>query len=114
MSSQRRPSPQAIQLLSAFLLEARTWRCGYDLTKETGLTPGTLYPLLERFESQGLLESEWRPSEKEGRPPRHAYRLSRTGAGFAAEWTAAPGPESRSCNKLRPARGGCCMHLLSS
>ena len=105
MRLQRRPSPQAIKLLAALLAEVRSWRYGYDLSKETGLTPGTLYPLLERFEAQGVLESEWRPSELESRPPRHAYRLTRAGAAFAEEWTADPDPAPKSRNKLKPARG---------
>jgi PadR family transcriptional regulator, regulatory protein PadR len=102
MRSQRRPSPQSIRLLAALIGQARSWRYGYDLSKETQLTPGTLYPLLERLEGQGLLESEWRPSELDGRPPRHAYRLTRAGAAFAAEWTAEADPSPRG--KLRPAK----------
>jgi PadR family transcriptional regulator PadR len=105
MKPARRPSPQAVRLLSALLAEARSWRYGYDLTKETGLTPGTLYPLLERFAAQGVLESEWRPSELESRPPRHAYRLTRAGVSFAAEWTAHTAATPMSRNKLKPARG---------
>jgi DNA-binding PadR family transcriptional regulator len=88
MRSARKPSPQAIRLLAALVARAQAWRYGYDLTKETGLTAGTLYPLLQRFENQGLLESEWRPPGLDGRPPRHAYRLTRTGAAFALKWTA--------------------------
>ncbi len=38
----------------------RRWRYGYDLSKETGLKSGTLYPLLIRLSDQGLLEAEWR------------------------------------------------------
>jgi PadR family transcriptional regulator, regulatory protein PadR len=87
MRSTRRPSPQAVRLLAALVAKAQAWRYGYDLSKETGLTPGTLYPLLQRFETQGLLESEWRPPGLDGRPPRHAYRLTRTGAAFALKWT---------------------------
>jgi PadR family transcriptional regulator, regulatory protein PadR len=86
MATQRRPSPQAIRLLAALLSQARSWRYGYDISKETGLGAGTLYPLLDRLAKQGLLESEWRPSELEGRPPRHAYRLTKSGAAFAREW----------------------------
>ena len=105
MKTSRRPSPQAIRLLSALLADARTWRYGYDLTKQTGLAPGTLYPLLERFETQGALESEWRASELESRPPRHAYRLTRAGAAFAVEWTAEKKPAPKSSRKLKPAGG---------
>lgn len=89
-------------MLTTLLAEASSWRYGYDLSKETGLTPGTLYPLLERFEAQGLLDSEWRPSEHEGRPPRHAYRLTPAGAAFAGQWTAEENPKPRG--ELKPAQ----------
>jgi DNA-binding PadR family transcriptional regulator len=38
---------------------------------------GTLYPLLRRLESQGLLVSEWRIEDG---PPRRYYKLSPAGA----------------------------------
>ncbi len=102
MRSTRRPSPQAIRLLAALVAKAQAWRYGYDLSKETGLTPGTLYPLLARFETQGLLESEWREPALDGRPPRHAYRLTRAGAAFALKWTGEA--DSKISPNLRPAK----------
>lgn len=90
--SPRRPSPQAITLLAAFLSQAQAWRYGYELSKDTGLTAGTLYPLLDRLAKQGLLESQWRPSPLEGRPPRHAYRLTGAGIVFACAWAPEPKP----------------------
>jgi DNA-binding PadR family transcriptional regulator len=104
MRSTRRPSPQAVRLLSALVAKAQAWRYGYDLTKETGLTAGTLYPLLQRFETQGLLESEWRPPALDGRPPRHAYRLTRTGAAFALKWTTAAKPAVKTKLVMRPVK----------
>jgi DNA-binding PadR family transcriptional regulator len=104
MRSPRRPSPQAVRLLAALAARMQTWRYGYDLTKETGLTPGTLYPLLQRLEIQGLLESEWRPAELDGRPPRHAYRLTCTGAAFALKWIAEADPEPSPNLAVRPAK----------
>jgi DNA-binding PadR family transcriptional regulator len=61
--------------------------------KETGLKPGTLYPLLIRLNGQGLLEAEWRPSLQAGRPPRHAYRLTSQGLSLAGA-TARPAPRT--------------------
>lgn len=104
MRSTRRPSPQAVRLLAALVAKAQTWRYGYDLSKETGLTAGTLYPLLQRFETQGLLESEWRPPALDGRPPRHAYRLTRTGAMFALKWTIETNPKVNPKLVMRPAK----------
>ncbi|WP_184716905.1 PadR family transcriptional regulator [Caulobacter sp.] len=87
MKRTRRPSGPALRLLHALLAAPADWRYGYDLTRETGVGAGTLYPLLERWAGQGLLVSEWRASETPGRPPRHAYRLTGAGQAYAAEWT---------------------------
>lgn len=83
MMRQRRPSRQTISVLQALLSRPADWRYGYDLTKEIGLQSGTLYPVLMRLEEQGLLESEWRASDRPGTPARHAYRLTRAGLDFA-------------------------------
>jgi PadR family transcriptional regulator PadR len=53
----------------------RSWQYGYQLSKETGLTSGTIYPTLIRLSDQGVLESQWRS----GKRPRHAYRLTSHG-----------------------------------
>ena len=88
----RRPnlSRQTGIALASFLAQPREWRYGYDMTRETGLKSGTLYPLLMRLHDQGFLEAEWRPSAKAGRPPRHAYRLTASGIALAREMLPAP------------------------
>jgi PadR family transcriptional regulator, regulatory protein PadR len=78
-------SPQTRTVLSALFAQPQTWRYGYDLSKETGLKSGTLYPLLIRLADQGLLETEWREPLQPGKPPRHAYRLTAAGQALAAE-----------------------------
>ncbi len=77
-------SSQTRTLLATLANQPQAWRYGYDLTKETGLKSGTLYPLLIRLADQGLLETEWRAPLQPGRPARHAYRLTSTGAALAA------------------------------
>ena len=90
MARNRRPSKQMLMLLDALSARSQHWRHGYDLMKETGLSSGTLYPLLMRMADKGLIEAEWRKPAQPGRPARHAYRL--TGAGIAlAQATAGPG-----------------------
>ncbi|KQM38817.1 PadR family transcriptional regulator [Sphingomonas sp. Leaf10] len=74
-----------LTLLAALSTRTQQWRYGYDLMKETGLQSGTLYPLLMRMTDQGLVEAEWHPPERPGRPARHAYRLTATGAALAHE-----------------------------
>jgi DNA-binding PadR family transcriptional regulator len=81
MARKRQPSKQMRFLLDALSAQRQQWRHGYDLMKETGLSSGTLYPLLMRMTEQGLVEAEWREPSQPGRPARHAYRL--TAAGFA-------------------------------
>ena len=70
-------------LLGELLATPRAWRYGYDLSQTTGLKSGTLYPLLIRLSDLGLLESRWEEPEHEGRPPRHAYRLTSDGVALA-------------------------------
>ena len=78
-------SPQTRALLAVLLDRFRTWRHGYDLSRETGLKSGTLYPLLVRLSEQGLLESRWQDAERPGVPPRHFYRLTASGLALAQE-----------------------------
>jgi PadR family transcriptional regulator, regulatory protein PadR len=79
-------------LILAVLAELRSERYGYTLRKalaDQGLDidEGTLYPLLRRLESQGLLVSEWREEDKRNK---RFYRLSADGKlvlkQLAAEW----------------------------
>ncbi len=68
-------SGQTLKLLSAFEGSDTKWRYGYDLWKETGIAPGTIYPLLKRLEADRILESKWTETGK-GTPPRKMYRLA--------------------------------------
>lgn len=69
-------------LVVGVLAALRTERYGYTLRKalaDQGLEidEGTLYPLLRRLESQGLLVSAWREEDKRNK---RFYRLSEDGA----------------------------------
>jgi PadR family transcriptional regulator, regulatory protein PadR len=79
-------------LILAVLAQLRVEHYGYTLRKalaDEGLAieESTLYPLLRRLETQGLLTSEWREEEKRNK---RFYRLSREGeailALLLAEW----------------------------
>ncbi|GGN47883.1 DNA-binding PadR family transcriptional regulator [Actinoplanes campanulatus] len=76
-------SPQTLRLFGALMKDPSTWRYGYDLSRETGLASGTLYPILMRLTEQALLEAGWEPSDQPGRPPRHTYRLTGDGVALA-------------------------------
>ena len=79
----RRSSPQARQLLEALFADASRWRHGYDLSRETGLASGTLYPILARLEERGVLEARWEQR-------RHVYRLTGDGIRVARAELAEP------------------------
>jgi PadR family transcriptional regulator PadR len=69
-------------LILAVLAQLQEEHYGYTLRKALGdlglaIDEGTLYPLLRRLESQGLLMSEWREENKRNK---RFYRLSPLGA----------------------------------
>jgi PadR family transcriptional regulator PadR len=79
-------------LILAVLAQLRVEHYGYTLRKalaDQGLEieESTLYPLLRRLETQGLLTSEWREEEKRNK---RFYKLSEAGVGILtqllAEW----------------------------
>jgi PadR family transcriptional regulator, regulatory protein PadR len=68
-------------LVLAVLAELRAEQYGYTLRKALAerrleIDENTLYPLLRRLESQGLLRSEWR---EEAKRAKRFYRLSDMG-----------------------------------
>ncbi|HEV2349476.1 MAG TPA: PadR family transcriptional regulator [Terriglobia bacterium] len=79
-----RMSPQTLSLLEEFLAQPAEWRYGYNLSRETGLKSGTLYPILMRLARHQWLETKWEATE-EGTPPRHMYRLTPDGLELARE-----------------------------
>lgn len=81
-------------LVLAVLGALKSEQYGYTLRKalaDLGLEidEGTLYPLLRRLESQGLLDSQWREEDKRNK---RFYRLSSGGKAIlkqlTAEWKA--------------------------
>src|SRR5271163_2555574 len=76
----------------AVLAALRTEHYGYTLRKRLAdhgmaIDEGTLYPLLRRLETQGLLVSQWREEDKRNK---RFYRLSAEGKAMLkpllAEW----------------------------
>ena len=78
-------SPQTLRVFVTLLHDPQTWRYGYELSRETGLASGTLYPILIRLAERDLLETRWEPATQPGRPPRHTYRLTSAGAELATD-----------------------------
>jgi PadR family transcriptional regulator PadR len=64
---------------------------GLDIVARTGMPSGTVYPTLGRLKRAGLVTSRWedqRVADREGRPRRRYYELSRAGAEALAEGSA--------------------------
>lgn len=79
-------------LVLSVLSQTQDPKYGYALVqslleKATPVDPNTLYPLLRRLESQGLLKSEW---ETDGPKPRKYYRRTEFGTqiykALRSEW----------------------------
>ena len=93
----------------AVLAQLRNEHYGYTLKKELterglDVDEGTLYPLLRRLESQGLLLSEWREEDKRNK---RFYRLSPDGKtvlkDLLAEWNTINTAVSRIVGKAKGA-----------
>jgi PadR family transcriptional regulator, regulatory protein PadR len=93
-----RASRQTLSVIAELLDQPSVWRYGYDLSRQTGLKSGTLYPILMRLEQGKWLETRWQESPEPGRPPRHMYRLSAEGRRWARQELA-----SASSVALQPA-----------
>ena len=89
-------------VILATLSQLRTPRYGYDLrqalaSKGMPIEEGTLYPLLRRLESQGLLDSEWRIEDG---PPRRYYVMNTTGKKVFQRMTGSWKSMNQSMSKL--------------
>jgi DNA-binding PadR family transcriptional regulator len=54
---------------------------GLQIAEEAGLLPGTIYPILRRFEDYGWVTSGWEDinEQVEGRPRRRYYTVTASG-----------------------------------
>ncbi len=84
-------SPKAyLSYSAAVILQAlaNNYRYGFDVMDVTGLPSGTVYPALRRMEESGLVGSKWEKdgiAQRDGRPPRKYYELTREGEAALAE-----------------------------
>jgi PadR family transcriptional regulator PadR len=94
-----RISPQTLRVLERFIEHPAAWRYGYELSRQTGLKSGTLYPILMRLAKFSFLETKWVTTE-DGVPPRHTYRLTAKGGELVRSL---PGAASAAARVRRPA-----------
>ena len=86
----------------ATLSQLQAPRYGYELRqalaeKSMPIEEGTLYPLLRRLETQGLLDSEWRIEDG---PPRRYYVLNTNGRKLLKKLAATWRAQNSAMNRL--------------
>ena len=74
-----------LTLPTALVLQAvhRGFRHGFDIMDASGLSSGTVYPILRRLESTGMLRARWESvadARDAQRPPRRYYELTAAGS----------------------------------
>jgi PadR family transcriptional regulator len=95
-------------VLRDLLADPAAEKYGLEICKAVGLAPGTVHPILYKFEEIGWLESRFEeidPSDA-GRPRRRFYRLTPDGAEFARDALARAHKPQRQEDRLRPGLAG--------
>lgn len=105
MKRTRRPSAQTVALVLELQRQPQHWHHGYDLCGRLDLQAGTIYPILIRLADRGFVETAWETDPPRGRPPRHLYRLTSSGAELAAEFHAEQLDAERAATGARSTLG---------
>ena len=76
-----RLTSQSLKVLKMFVDAPSQTYSGAEIMKATGLSSGTLYPILFRFEDYGFLKSKWEKGRAQmlGRPRRKLYSVTAPG-----------------------------------
>jgi PadR family transcriptional regulator PadR len=96
------------RVLRELLADPAAEMYGLEICKAVDLAPGSVHPILYRFQQIGWLESRFEaidPSE-EGRPRRRYYRLTPDGAELARDALARARKPQRQEGRLRPGLAG--------
>lgn len=79
-----RITPATADVLDSLLAtDGPVW--GLRIVKHTGRPAGSVYPILERLERLGWVESKWEDDPNRSGPRRRLYELTAAGAAAAAE-----------------------------
>jgi DNA-binding PadR family transcriptional regulator len=95
-------------ILQALLRDPARELYGLELSQETGLLPGTAYPILLRLEHEEWVSSRWEDIDPsaEKRPARRYYRLTANGAAQASAALASARRPARGALRRLAAEGG--------
>ncbi|MGH3694962.1 MAG: PadR family transcriptional regulator [Pseudonocardiaceae bacterium] len=100
MGKPLRPTLQTLQVLRALLDDPSGEHYGLEISKESGLPTGSIYPILARMEVSGLVTSAWEDINEVAakRRRRRYYRLTSDGLEFAR------GEVAKAARSLAPTR----------
>lgn len=83
------PKPYLSYSAAAILHAVKNgYHYGFDVMDILGLPSGTVYPALRRMEEAGFIEATWESdhdAQKEARPARRYYQLTRNGRDALSE-----------------------------
>jgi DNA-binding PadR family transcriptional regulator len=81
MGSDVRITLQTLQVLRVLLRDPAGGYYGLEISRESGLPTGSIYPILTRLETAGWITSAWEriDESKEGRRRRRYYQLTAPG-----------------------------------
>ncbi|MFI6513587.1 PadR family transcriptional regulator [Streptosporangium sp. NPDC050855] len=97
------PTRAVLELLLSAGPDDPPW--GYRICEETGLGPGTVYPILERLEKAGYVDGYWEAVTPTDRPRRRLYVVSGTGRQQYAAAQATRRAPRWGLGKIRPTGG---------
>jgi PadR family transcriptional regulator, regulatory protein PadR len=103
-----RMTVQTLLVLQALMRDPGREVYGLELSEETGLLPGTAYPILLRLENEGWVTSRWEDIDPaaEKRPARRYYRLTASGATLASAAIASAPRPARAALRGLATEGG--------
>jgi PadR family transcriptional regulator, regulatory protein PadR len=71
-----------VQVALALMADAGSRHWGYELSRQSGVRSGVMYPILQRMLNEGWLADGWEDQVRVGkakRPPRRYYKLTDAG-----------------------------------
>jgi len=103
-----RMTVQTLLVLQALLHDPGKELYGLEISEETGLLPGTAYPILLRLEREGWVTSRWEDIDPhaEKRPARRYYSLTASGAAQASAACASARRPRRAALRRLAGEGG--------
>jgi DNA-binding MarR family transcriptional regulator len=78
-----RITPATVDVLTSLLEETGSRIWGLEIVRRCSRPPGSVYPILERLERSGWVESAWEDDDARPGPRRRLYELTADGAAAA-------------------------------